>query len=292
MSPLSHSEAHEQLADLALEPAALDRLARTIEAPVGAATLDPLAVHVASCQTCRAEVEQWQRVHGTVAEALAGGDAPIRLADLAGEPLAPAPATLREAVASIARPARPGSGPGGSAGVGQPERVTSERSLGVRVTRRLLPLAAVVAIVAVTGGLLLDKSRQLDRATADAAALAAVTVTLDRVILDPAHRAVELRTADGVAGGSVVWSSHDLVVLTTSLSTPPANAVYRCWIERDGKRSPVGRMFFADGTGYWTGSLDDWATTSFQAGSTFGISLEPASGSRGSPAVLVADLGS
>jgi hypothetical protein len=160
------------------------------------------------------------------------------------------------------------------------------------ITARLLPLVAVLAVVVAAGGLLLNQSRQLDRATADAAALAAVTATLDRVILDPDHRAIELRAADGSAGGSVVWSSHDLVVLTTALSAPSDDVVYRCWIERDGRRSPIGRMFFAGGTGYWTGSLDAWATTSLSAGSTFGISLEPVSGSRNSPAVLEAQLGS
>jgi hypothetical protein len=51
-------------------------------------------------------------------------------------------------------------------------------------------------------------------------------------------------------------------------------------------------MWFSGETAYWSGSLDEWATISFDAGGTFGISLEPVAGSGGNPAVLVADLGS
>lgn len=295
MISLSHSEAHEQIADLALEPAALHRLARHLDGPISHAAADPLAVHVETCTACRAEIGAWQRLHCTVIEALGGPDEPMRLADLATDQPATAPESLRAAVAAIAAGAaggRPGDRHEAPARPAPLTALSGRRPFGVRLSSRLLPLAAVLAVVAVAGGLLVDQSGRLDRATADTAALARVTATLDRVILDPAHRAVTLRAADGSAGGSVVWSNRDLVVLTTDLAPPPADAVYRCWVERDGRRSPIGRMYFADGTGYWTGSLDAWATTSFAAGSTFGISLEPVAGPSGSSAVLVAQLGS
>jgi hypothetical protein len=292
MTPLSHSAAHEQLADLALEPAALQRLAREVDGVLGSAPADPLAAHVATCAACRAEIANWQRVHGTVAEALAGPDGPQPLEDLALEDRVAAPASLRMAVQGIPagdRRAAEGVATGAAGSIAAIP--SSPRGRGLRPTAWMLPLVAVLAVVVVAGGLLLDQAGRLNRANAEAAALAAVTVTLDRVIRDPEHRIVELRTPGGTAGGSVVWSSHDLVVLTSTLAAPPGNAVYRCWVELDGKRSPVGRMFFAEGTGYWTGSLDDWATISLGAASTFGISLEPASGSTGSPAVLAAQLG-
>jgi hypothetical protein len=122
------------------------------------------------------------------------------------------------------------------------------------------------------------------------ALLEAVAASLNRVLRDPDHQVVDLRGADGTASGSLSWSSRDLVVLTTALEPPPADRVYRCWIERDGKRSPVGQMWFAGDTAFWNGTLDDWATTSFEAGGTFGVSLEPVAGPAGNPAVLVADL--
>jgi len=303
MTPLSHSAAHEQLADLALEPAALQRLARSIAESGAAASGDALGAHVMTCADCRSEIENWERVHGTVREALRHGDDTLELADLADDGPIHAPVSLRAAVRSIttgdATVAQAGPPPSGALGL-PIAAATAQPATAARIlafprpsfAARLMPLAAVLAIVALAGGMLFNQSRQLDRATADAASLAAVTATLDRVILDPSHKAIELRAPDGTSGGSVVWSSQDLVVLTTALAPPGDGAVYRCWIERDGERSPIGRMFFASGTGYWTGSLDAWATTSFAAGSTFGISLEPASGSRNSPAVLEAQFGS
>ena len=303
MNPLSHSAAHEQLADLALEPAALRRLARDLDTSGHPAQLGPLAAHIASCSDCRAEIADWERVHGMVDDALSTDAGPTRLADLAADEPIRAPAGLRAAVQAIAAAGASAREPVAAAEAEpaphrSPAESTPPRSIDLArprlrrpLTARLLPLVAVLAVAVVAGGMLVNQSRKLDQATADAAALAEVTATLDRVILDPSHRAIELRAADGSAGGSVVWSSRDLVVLTTSLSAPASDVVYRCWIERDGRRSPIGRMFFANGTGYWTGSLDAWATTSLEAGGTFGISLEPVSGSTGSPAVLVAQLG-
>ena len=98
MKPLSHSEAHEELADLALEPAAVDRLVRRLDAPPGGIAADALTAHILGCRTCRAELEQWRALHGTVAEALAAEDDPIRLADLARESPVAAPPALRAAV--------------------------------------------------------------------------------------------------------------------------------------------------------------------------------------------------
>ncbi|MBI3746359.1 MAG: anti-sigma factor [Chloroflexi bacterium] len=308
MTTLSHSAAHERLADLALEPAAFQRFAEGLEiaGPAGSTDdADQLAAHVAGCADCRAELEAWLRVHATVIGALDGPEGRMPLADLATERPIAAPASLRSAVAAIAvpsgsaeaggtseSPARAARRPQGPSSVAV-DRVAADArpKRTARRSARLLPLVAVLAVVLASGGLLLDQARQLDRARADAAALATVTATLDRVLLDPTHRAVALTAADGSIGGSLVWSGHDLVVLTTALAQPSGEAVYRCWIERDGKRSPVGRMFFADGTGYWIGSLGAWATTSFTAGSRFGISLEPAGGSTGAPAVLQAALG-
>jgi len=278
---LTHSEAQDLLADLVLDAgnvdsAALDRLAG-----------QPLSEHLASCAECDRDLAAWQRTHAAVRAALvdpADPAHPHRLADLAGDEPIGAPAELRSVVRNRAR-----------IGLMQPSARPQPREVrGVRrrpMTRRLLPLVAVFAVLLVAGGALLDQGTRLDAARAEAAALQAVTATLDRVLADPNHRVVELRGADGVAAGSISWSSRDLVVLTTALAAPPAGSVYRCWVEVDGKRSPVGQMWFAGKTGYWTGTLDAWGTTSFGDGATFGISLEPIAGSTGGPAILVGQLG-
>ena len=281
MIQLTHSEAQELLADLALDadnldPPALDRLAG-----------EPLGEHLAACTECGRELAAWQRTHAAVRAALvdpADPAHPLRLAAMADDEPIQAPDELRSVVRNRARIAimRPAVGQ-------QPREIRNARRPAA--LRRLLPLVAVLAIVTVAGGALLDQSTRLDTARAEAAALQAVTATLDRVLADPNHRVVELRGADGVAAGSISWSGRDLVVLTTALAAPPADREYRCWVEENGKRSGVGQMWFAGKTGYWTGTLDAWGTTSFGDGATFGISLEPIAGATGGPAILAGQLG-
>lgn len=295
MTPLDHAEAHERLADLALEPGALDRL--------GPAATDALGAHVVTCETCRRDVEAWRRTHTRLLEARGPGEDRVELAQLAGDEPIVAPTELRGAVLAAARrPPVAGRSPGAAgrivvpAGAVAPVPVVGRASAmrlpsrGRPAIGRLLPLVAVLAIAVVGAGLVVDQAGRLDRVGQEVASLEAVTASLSRVLRDPAHKVVDLRGADGSASGSLSWSSRDLVVLTTALEPPPPDRVYRCWIERDGKRSPVGQMWFAGGSAFWNGTLDEWATTSFKAGGTFGVSLEPVSGPVGNPAVLVAEL--
>lgn len=308
MTLIGHAEAHERLLDLALEPEALQRLALDLTEMNARSMDDPFVVHVASCSTCRDAVASWERTHSTVRQALSGppGSAEIRLADLAEDTPIAAPAALRSILleriggSSDFEPAPRGAGRENEVALRDDEASDSlptpeSRSVrrGLRLVgrrRHLLPLVAVIAIVAVTGGLVINQSTRLDEARRETAALELVAATVDRVLRDPAHRVVDLRAADGAPAGSISWSSRDFVVLTGALQPPPPGRIYACWIERDGVRSPVGQMWFAGGTAFWTGSLDEWATTSFGSG-TFGISLEPVTGPRGNPAVLVGDLG-
>ncbi|MCI0583551.1 MAG: anti-sigma factor [Chloroflexi bacterium] len=298
MSPLEHAEAHERLADLAIEPGALDRL--------GSPDSDPLAAHVEACEACRSEVEAWRATHARLVAARGPIADRVDLAQLArDEPIA-APPEVRDAVLARVRrqrvasrtpeagivvlPSVAGGPETGAAGVGIGAARAAGRSR--QLARRLLPLVAVLAIVAVGAGILLDQAGRLDRAGRQIALLEGMTASLDRVLNDPDHTAVDLRTADGSPAGTLAWSRHDLVVLTTALQAPSADRVYRCWIERNGKRSPVGQMWFAGDTAFWNGALSEWATISLDAGGTFGVSLEPAAGApEGNPAVLSADLG-
>jgi len=295
MTPLGHAESHERLADLALEPGALDRL--------GPAATDQLGAHVATCETCRRDVEAWRRTHARLLEARGPGEDRVDLAHLAGDQPIPAPAEVRGAVLAAARSAPVAGRVPGAAGavIVHGEAVAPVQAVGRwstfglpgrgRLTLgRLLPLVAVLAIAIVGAGVVVDQAGRLDLASREVARLEAVTTSLNRVLRDPDHQVVDLRGADGSASGSLSWSSRDLVVLTTALEPPPPDRVYRCWIERDGKRSPVGEMWFAGGSAFWNGTLDEWATTSFEAGGTFGVSLEPVAGSAGNPAVLVAEL--
>lgn len=293
MSFLRHAEAHEQLMDLTLEPQLLRRLAAAVSEGGQKAKDDPLIAHIVSCATCRGVLASWERTHATVRQALDGppGSAVVPLESLAGDAPILAPAELRSAVLDLVSASPQVTDPEPS-----PDRLADgseaylRRSQPRSMARRFLPLVAVVGIVALAGGLAINQSTRLEDARRETAALEEVAAVVDRVLRDPGHRVVELRAADGVAAGSISWSSRDLVVLTGALQPPPAGMIYACWIERDGARSPVGQMWFAGDTAFWTGSLDEWATTSFGSG-TFGVSLEPIVGQRGHPAVLVGDLG-
>ncbi len=297
MIVLGHAEAHERLMDLTLEPDALHGLAVALAKSRGGPENDPLAAHILSCATCRDVVASWERTHATVRHALsASADAvEASLGELAYDEHVPAPPALRSAILELVEGSlegEPRPSPRPQLAEQGAEAAPTRRMgfVGASLGRRLLPLAAVLGIVAVAAGLVVNQSARLDEARRETAALEAVAATVDRVLRDPGHRVVDLRAADGVPVGSISWSSQDLVVLTGALPPPPAGKIYACWIERDGVRSPIGQMWFAGTTAYWTGSLDEWATTSFGSG-TFGVSLEPLEGPRGHPAVLVGDLG-
>ncbi len=291
MTPMQHADAHERIADLSLEPDRLVRLARELASVNRGAAADmprdAFIDHVAGCEPCREEVGSWYRAHSLVREVLDDPAGPVLLGDVAdGEPMT-APAHLRESVLARIRLDAAPEVPSGRV----PLRRAGLALRSRRSTRRLLPLVAVLSIVVVAGGLILDGNARLGRAESEVVALEAMSATLDRVLQDPDHWVVDLRDVDGRSRGSVSWSTRDLVVLTTALAPPPEGRVYRCWLEKDGQRSGVGRMVFAGGTSFWVGTLGAWGSTSFGPGSTFGISLEPVSGSEGNPAILAAALG-
>jgi len=279
MKPMDHAEAHERLADLALEPAAFD-LSGTADG------LHPLQAHIEGCATCRADLVAWRATHDAIDDALATADGHRgRLADLAAEPPIVSPTSLRAAIARI-----PGSNEGATAVTSAPagdQRLEATTRFG---WRRAAALVAAVAVAVLGVSLLRDQSARLDLAQSETRELASVTAVLGRVLSDPGRHVVSLTSADGTANGSVAWSGHDLAVMTRALERPPTGQTYRCWIERDGARSPVGEMWFAGDLAYWTGSLDDWATISLDGGGRFGVSLEPAPGGGHGQPVLVADL--
>ena len=100
MTNLTHSAAHERLADLSLEPVALRAFAADVAAPAGAGD-SPLHRHVRECDACRAEIDGWLGLHDTVTAALAGPASPVTLEQLAAAEPITAPPALRSAVAQI-----------------------------------------------------------------------------------------------------------------------------------------------------------------------------------------------
>lgn len=273
---IDHAAAHERIADLALEPGRLATLEASPD-PLDRALID----HAAGCDECRAEIEAWRRTQTLVALGVAGRPAE----DEALVPLR-APEPIRDAVLArvgaerAATAARSGLGP-------------TWRRLGWG-RRNLLALAAAVVLVVVAGGVIADQLTRLDEVSAQARRMQYVVRVVDRVMADSAHRTVDLREPDGTRAGSVSWSSHDFIVLTTALAPPADGQLYRCWLSDGGAGWAVGEMYFVEGTGYWVGELDRWATFEIGSDTIFRVSLEPVEadpGVRAGPIVLEAALG-
>ena len=276
---MDHAEARALLMELALEPARL----RDFDHDLGPGSSE-LRAHLATCADCGAELRAWQATVAaldlTASAAPSDEEVParsiLRAADPAGIAL---PAGLRARTLAAAR-----------------ER-TSSPALRVAASRRAMRppawLAIAAAVVLLLGGavLVVDRTRQLDQARADTAALATVTNSLDRILEDPGHQVALLRTPAGVSAGSVSWSSSEgsVVVLAGALQSPPPGDVYRCWIGQGGASVPVGEMSFSGSMAYWAGSLDSWSVT-VASGDRFWVSLEPSGGGSGGTQVLVGTL--
>ena len=91
--------------------------------------------------------------------------------------------------------------------------------------------------------------------------------------------------------GSLVFSpaTSELVVVATGLTPPPEGQEYRCWVEQNGDREGVGKMFFSDDLAYWIGPVS--AVQGLVGDATFGVTLVDVSGAGGDPRdVLVGGL--
>lgn len=286
MSQMDHAAAHERIADLLLEPARLAGLDRSAD-PVDVA----LREHLATCADCRADLESWRRLGRAVGQALPANAA---AATEAVEPIEAPPSLRARVIGAVHDAAQEGAAHEGS--VGTPVSLQAQRERSVeRGARRLAPwlgLAASLIVIVGASWITLDQARLRGNAEAEATALTNIVAAVDRVLAGP-HKIVELRHPNGASAGSISWSRHDWVVLTTALTAPPADQRYKCWLDEAGSSVFVGQMHFAGGTAYWIATLDEWATWEIGPETQFVVTLEAADAQdrTGTP-VLLADLGS
>lgn len=256
---MDHAEAHERIADLALQPNALEQM---LASP--ASDDRALAAHVRRCDTCRADIDAWQGVHRTLSDAMRTAG-PGQRVDV--HPIEP-DADLRARILGLTRSPR-------STEPGVPSRVSPVAIFGARSWSPLLGLAAAL-VVAVAGTFLLaGPGANLLYTVNEARALSGVVASVNRILAEPDHQVAELKTTSGQGGGSVAWSTRDLVVLTSALPSPAQGQTYRCWLASTGRETWIGKMDFAGTTAYWVGSLDGWASISIEPGTHFIVSLEP-----------------
>lgn len=278
---MQHAEAQERLSDLVLEPS---RLARLGDDPSSEA--EALRGHLAECEVCSADLAAWRRTWAQVGAVL---DAPMGAAGDAGSraPASEAPETVRLPAAlrarTLARIAAEGTvraGQSGTRAAQGPQDASGPDSRRAPRRRRWAPwlaMAAALVIALGAGSMAWSQTRDLDRAQVENAGLSATMASLDRVLATPVHWTVPLRMPDGEAGGTMAWSGSEIAVITTALPSPVDGQSYRCWVERDGVRTPIGPMWFSGSTGYWAGPVGGWAAL-LAPGSRVGVSLVPGDG--------------
>jgi hypothetical protein len=104
--------------------------------------------------------------------------------------------------------------------------------------------------------------------------LASVNEWTLRVGARPDARRVPLTSTEpGGASGTLLFSpgTRELVVVADGLALPPAGHEYRCWVDVDGTRKNVGKMFFGGNMSYWVGPVD--AVAGLSGPARFGVSL-------------------
>ena len=273
---MDHDEVREQLELAATEPAGIDRLMAG-DTPLAAA----IAAHLAGCSSCTDELDRLRRAAIIIGDAVRTTPPPeLRERTLAfvrdvgrireaPAPVASAAATMPVAVSAATAP--PGFGRG-LAWVGA--------------------IAAAVLIAVTATAFVLDRQAgdRLAVAQAQSAGLAHVTAATLALTGEPDAEHVQLAGTDD-RWGSVVYSADkgELAVIANGLIEPAGDREYRCWVEIDGQRTPVGKMFFGGDLAFWAGPVE--TISDLPPGSTFGVSLVDTAGSDvGEPPVLTGNV--
>jgi hypothetical protein len=282
---MDHDETREQLELAAVEPGGIERLIAGDTAGAQA-----VAAHLAGCPDCTdelARLERASRLIGATVRELPPADlrertlASVRaLGRARGASAGAGAVALEPPVIPLAR-SRPATG----------STAPARGSTGRRAALGWIAAIAAAVVLSVTTTSFLVGGR-VDRQLADQSdtihTLQEVTTATLRVTAEPDARHVALTgTSDPELTGSLVFSpaSSDLVVVATGLTRPPAGQEYRCWLERDGRRQRVGRMFFSGDLAYWIGPVP--AVSGLSSDARFGVSLVDASAtSIDSPPVL------
>jgi hypothetical protein len=268
---MDHSEVRELLEDAAVEPGGLERLMAG-DTP----TASIVAGHLAGCADCAEELERLRRSVGLIRPEVQLVPPP----ELKERTLAYVAALGRPRGAPAAADAAPAPAPAQSAAPIATVEPSAPTAIGARVRpSRVGWIASLAAalIVAVGGTALVLNANHAatTQALADEVdALGDVARWTLRVDAQPDVRRIELARATGTTTtGSVVFSpsSTELVVVAENLAPATAGHEYRCWVDVDGKRTGIGKMFFGGELAYWVGDVKSVAGLS--PGAKFGVSL-------------------
>lgn len=294
---MDHDDVLEQLELAAVEPDGLERLMAG-DTPTAAA----VAGHLAGCDVCAGELERLRRSVPLVRDVVrTTPPADLRERTLAfvaarGVARGAATDTATGAIPAVAVTDESPMDPGAVTRDADPAPVVlSDRPSRGRSSLRWIAAIAAAVVISVVATTALLSSRIDQRVASQDRVIAGlgnvITSTL-AIAGEPDATRVALVSTDGSgARGSLLFtpSTGQLVVVADGLAPEPDGQEYWCWVVVDGERRPVGRMYLADGLGYWAGRSP--VMTTLPPGSTFGVSLssEPGSGVPSDP-VLVGEL--
>lgn len=279
---MDHEDVREQLELAAAEPNGIDRLMAG-DTPLAGS----IAGHLAGCPECTDELGRLRRASIVIGDAVRTTPPPelrertLALVREVGRDRTPAPAIALASVAggATATPVAPvAAGPAGGT--------------GSRLAWVAAIAAAVVLAVAATA-LLLDRQSAARFASVEqqVAGLSHVTATTVSLSGEPDVAQVRLEGTDD-DWGRLIYSpgKGELAVIASGLTEPASGREYRCWVEVDGERMPVGKMFFGGDLAFWAGPVE--AIANLPTDATFGVSLVDDSGSDvGDPPVLEGAVG-
>jgi hypothetical protein len=278
---MDHDEVREQLELAATEPAGIDRLMAG-DTPLAAA----IAAHLAGCSSCTDELDRLRRAAIIIGDAVRTTPPPElrertlafvrevgRIRDSTPE-AAPAPVTAAATAVPVAVSA-----------------ATAPAGFG-RGLAWVGAIAAAVLIAVAATTFVLDRQFGERLAASEAASAGLANVTATTVALGSEADAEQVRLAGtDDRWGRIVYSADkgELVVIAKGLTEPADDREYRCWVEIDGQRTPVGKMFFGGDLAFWAGPVDN--VSDLPPGSRFGVSLVNTAGSDvGEPPVLTGDV--
>ena len=300
---MEHAEALERIEIAAAEPEGLERLMAGDTADAAS-----IAGHLAGCPGCTAELARIRRTATVAREVIrTAPDPALRARTLAYVKAAGVPRGLR-ADGAAAPPAVDELRPAAEAASGAarpasssvtPVSIDAERPgrTAARLRLAVTALAATLVIAIGTGAALYrnaaaEADAALQEKDAQIAVLEETSLTSVRVSAQPDARQIELAAAAGAgdATGTLLFSPSggELVAVATNLEPEREDQEYGCWVEVDGTRTRLGRM-------YWAGDLWAWAGPvaglgDIPPGATFGVSLGPVGGGGDAAPVLTGEL--
>jgi anti-sigma-K factor RskA len=290
---MEHDEALERIEIAAAEPEGLERL-------MAGDTADAAAVagHLAGCAACTAELARIRRTAAVVREVVRTlPDPELRARTLAfvretGVPRGAAAAPAQPVLPTIVATPAP---------VEATAPVSFDDARRRRSTSRLRSAVTVLAaalVIAVGGGVLAYRSlststtETIDQQAKEIEVLEATTRATLAVSAQPDAERIALAptSASGEAAGTLLYSpsTGELVAVASGLEPAPAGSEYGCWIEVDGTRTRIGKMYGAGDVWAWAGPVDGLADV--PAGATFGVSLAPVGGGGDATPVLTGEL--